>query len=362
MVMLWQGWETAKEIKGGNRLHQQTDPAKAGYQEEVLATPSRLVGQLDANGHLADMVLLTAPDQKGGNAVFIPSTLVVERDGQTLPLFELYEKSGWPAVVDSIGRFMGAGFTQTALMSADQAQKLLASAGTLTVDNTDAVVVEAADGTKSTAFEAGPITLTPEEAVKFMTVTGVGESPVQRSYRQQLVWQSWLDKVKANPSLLPTVAPLGQGDGAIDISAVVKALTEGQVSTQPLPVIRIPLARESWAADPDSMGELVSRVLPFPSASYPGQRPRVRILDGTENRELILKATAPIVSAGGQITIIGNADRFGVPATKIEYHDPSQQAAAEKIAAALGNRQAVSSSDQTDTFDVTVTLGSDYTG
>src|SRR6516225_81341 len=52
MVMLWQGWETAKEIKGGNRLNQQTDPAKPGYQEDVLATPSRLVGQLDANGRL----------------------------------------------------------------------------------------------------------------------------------------------------------------------------------------------------------------------------------------------------------------------------------------------------------------------
>ena len=94
MVMLWQGWETAKEIKGGNRLHQQTNPAKPGYQEEVLATPSRLVGQLDANGHLADMVLLTAPDQKGGNAVFIPSTLVVERDGQTLPLVRVVREGG----------------------------------------------------------------------------------------------------------------------------------------------------------------------------------------------------------------------------------------------------------------------------
>ena len=141
-----------------------------------------------------------------------------------------------------------------------------------------------------------------------MTVTGVGESPVQRSYRQQLVWQSWLDKVKADPTLLPKVAPLGEGDGAIDISAVVKALTEGQVTAQPLPVIRIPLAKESWAADPSSMDELVSRILPFPSASYPGQRPRVRILDATQNRDLILKASSPIVSAGGQITIIGNAD------------------------------------------------------
>jgi hypothetical protein len=361
-VMLWQGWETAKEIKGGNRLNQQTDPTKPGYQEEVLATPSRLVGQLDANGHLADMVLLTAPDVNGGNAVFIPSTLVVEREGQQLPLYDLYEKEGWPSVVDSIGRFLGAGFTQTALMSADQAQKLLASAGTLTVDNTDPVVVQAADGSRSTAFDAGQLSLTPEQAVKFMTVTGVGESPIQRSYRQQLVWQSWLDKVKADPTLLPKVAPLGEGDGAIDISAVVKALTAGDFSTQPLPVIRIPLARESWAADPDLMGQLVSRILPFPSASYPGQRPRVRILDGTQNRELILKASSPIVSAGGQITIIGNADRFGVTNTKIEYHDPSQQAAAQKIAAALGNRQAVESTDLTDTFDVTVTLGSDFTG
>jgi hypothetical protein len=362
VLMLWQGWETAKEIKGGNRLHQQSDPALPGYQEDVLATPSRLVGQLDADGHLADMVLLTAPTPKGGNAVFIPSTLVVERDGQTLPLYDVFAKSGWPSVVDSVGRFLGAGFTQTALMTTDQAQKLLASAGPLTVDNTDAVITQDAAGTRTTSFKPGKLTLQGDDVVKFMTVTGVGDSPIQRSIRQQLVWQAWLDHLAANPSQLPKVAPLGEGTGAIDISAVVKALTEGAVSTQPLPVIRIPLAKESWAADPDSMGDLVSRILPFPTASYPGQRPRVRILDGTQQRDLILKAASPVVSAGGQITIIGNADRFGVTTTKIEYHDPSQQAAAQKIAAALGNRQAVASTDQTDTFDVTVTLGSDFTG
>jgi hypothetical protein len=86
------------------------------------------------------------------------------------------------------------------------------------------------------------------------------------------------------------------------------------------------------------------------------------LLDGTQNRDLILKASAPVVGAGGQITILGNADRFGVTTTRIEYHDPSQQAAAQKIAQALGNRTAVASTDQTDAFDVTVTLGSDFTG
>ena len=157
-----------------------------------------------------------------------------------------------------------------------------------------------------------------------MTVTGVGESPVQRSYRQQLVWQAWLDKVKADPSLAAEGGSRSaQGDGAIDISAVVKALTRGTgvhptASGDPHPagqgVVGAP-TRTRWAIwCPASCR---SR-----SASYPGQRPRVRILDGTQNRDLILKATSPIVSAGGQITIIGNADRFGVPTTKIEYHDP----------------------------------------
>jgi hypothetical protein len=346
-LMLWQGWETAKEVKGANRLEQQNDPSAPGFQAEVRPTPTRLVAQLDADGGLADMVLLVeGAGGVGGSAVFIPGTTAVDRGGEIIKLEDVYDQQGWPAVVDS----------------AD----LLATAGALSVENPDAVVVDGPDG-RTTAFEAGTVTLEPAQAVQFMTTVGVGESPLNRSFRQQLVWDAWFARLaELGEGARPDTAPLGTGEGAVDLAEVVTSMAQGYVSSEPIPLLRVPVKGENgFAADvpePEAIAELVPRIIPFPQSSYPGQRARVRVLNGTRTKDLELLAAAGVVRAGGQVVIIGNADAFGVSATTVEYHDPSWAADAQRIGEALGGITATESSAQTDAFDVTVTLGSDIGG
>jgi hypothetical protein len=122
--------------------------------------------------------------------------------------------------------------------------------------------------------------------------------------------------------------------------------------------VTVPVGFQAAAPDPVAISTLIPRIIPFPSSSFPGQRPRVRVLDGTQNPDVRLSATGPIVGAGGQITILGNADRFGVTQTRVEYHDPARADAAQAIAEALGV-EAVAGAP-TDAYDVTVILGSDF--
>jgi len=70
---------------------------------------------------------------------------------------------------------------------------------------------------------------------------------------------------------------------------------------------------------------------------------------------------AKIVSAGGEVTILGNADRFDYPTTQIIYYDDTFAVAAQKLRDALGFGEVIKSPTPTDVEDVTVILGSDAT-
>jgi hypothetical protein len=67
------------------------------------------------------------------------------------------------------------------------------------------------------------------------------------------------------------------------------------------------------------------------------------------------------VSAGGEVTIIGNADRFDYTTTQIIYNGDQFQAAAKKLRDALGLGEVSLSPTPNDIEDVTVILGQDAT-
>ncbi|HKY15428.1 MAG TPA: LytR C-terminal domain-containing protein [Microthrixaceae bacterium] len=365
--LAWQGWETAKEVKGGNELDQVSDPDAPGYQAEVDPTPTRLLGMLDGNGDLADLVVLAeGAGRKGGAAVFVPGVTVVPHEGSTINLATVYEQSGWAGVTDAVGRLLGAGLTQSTPLTVDQQTALYQPVGSLTIDNPDAVIVADENGDRRTEFEAGPITLDPAGLVRYMQVVGVGESEINRASRAQLVWEAWFEALRSGgANALPTMAPIGEGDEAVDLASVVRGLSEGEIGFQPLPLERVPVPGTGGFAvyrpDGAALAQLTPRIVPFPSSAYPGQRPRVRILNGTQDKDLLLRATGPVVGAGGQVMIIGNADGFGVPVTTVEYHDPAAAEAGAKVAEALGVT-ATPSDRPTDAYDVTVTLGADFVG
>jgi hypothetical protein len=74
-----------------------------------------------------------------------------------------------------------------------------------------------------------------------------------------------------------------------------------------------------------------------------------------------LRAAQPLVAAGGEILVLGNASSFHVAATRVEYNAPSQKAVAQDMAKRLGVGEATAGSES-DAVDVTVVIGADFTG
>ena len=59
--------------------------------------------------------------------------------------------------------------------------------------------------------------------------------------------------------------------------------------------------------------------------------------------------------------MFGNAERFDHATTVVRYYNPAHRAAAEAMASALGVGGPELQEDQTDTVDVTVIVGRDFT-
>jgi hypothetical protein len=106
------------------------------------------------------------------------------------------------------------------------------------------------------------------------------------------------------------------------------------------------------------MPTFVARTVPFPTAATPGQRARVRLLNGTTNKNAAVLVAPKVVAAGGEISLIGNAESFDQPTTRVEYAVPEARAAAEAIATALGVK-ATKVAKGAGSVDVDVIVGRD---
>ena len=365
--LVWEGYRSAEDITGGNEVHDVNDPAAPGYQAAVVPTPVDLFVMLKPDGTLGDILLLAeGAGGLGGGVVVVPGVTVIESVAGPLSLGEVFEISGLDGVRNSVTQMIGAGVTGFAAVSPDEMRAVLEPAGLLTIDNPDRIGIDDGSGNRETVFEAGELQLAAEEAVTYMNTVGSGEDEINRASRAQAVWESWLATVAAEgESTLPPDLQLGEGDSSVEIRERIDGLAAGFVSFEQLPLERIPVPGTDLFAVyrplEDAIAEMTLRVIPFPSSAFPGQRARVRLLNGTRDATRALKAARPVVGAGGEITALGNAEEFGQEATVVEFYDVGHSETADAIAEALGVR-ATFEPQSNDGFEVTVIVGSDYSG
>ena len=100
--------------------------------------------------------------------------------------------------------------------------------------------------------------------------------------------------------------------------------------------------------------------MPFPISASGNSVPRVRLLNGVGDLDLIKTAARALSRAGAQITIIGNASQFGWQTTKIAYHDAGFASHAEAYRDALGAGSVVAEEQSNVSVDITVTFGTDF--
>lgn len=356
----WAGYDTSLEIRGGAALNEVSDPAKPGYEARVKPTPTHLVIIVSDSGEVRELELLVGGAKGGGSVVFVPGLMVVNVDGHPYNLAELAEAEGVPKLVEVVQATLGIAVSDAVEIGPDELTELFASAGPLELDNADAL--RSGDEVR---FPAGRLTLQPSDVPAYLAALNEGEPIVNRPFRAEQVWKAWMGKLSATsaPSLRPL--PSVDGESTVDISSLAKALASGSVDFEQLPVDRLVVPNMGGFAvyqpKADAIAELMATVVPFPGSAFPGQRARVRLLNGTKDPTAGLRAARPIVAAGGQIVVMGNAASFDVSKTAVEYNVESQKPAAEAIAAALGVGS-VGSGTESDAVDVTVVVGADFRG
>jgi hypothetical protein len=368
LVMAWQGYETSLDIKGGTALNGATNPKAAGYEAQVNPTPTHLLVNVDADGKIGDLEMLVDDSNgKGGGVLFIPGLTVVKLDSGAESLSDVAQKKGMPALVDAVQRALGIAVTDSFVVKPDQLDQLFTPTGPLTIENPDNLTRKTG-GAVTTVYAAGSLTLQPKDVSAFLDFANDGEAVVNRTARAEQVWEAWFQKLASGgASVAPKVAPIASiaGGDPVDVSSLVTGLAGGSIDFQQLPLDRLPVPNQGGFAiyEPNaaSVADLMSRMVPFPGSAFPGQRVRVRLLNGTADPDAALRAATPIVSANAQILVLGNASSFDVASTRVEYNSDQQINAAKAIATKLGAGPPVPG-DDSDAIDVTVTLGKDFRG
>jgi hypothetical protein len=350
--------------RGGRLVDTTVAPDEPGYEAIVGPTPVALVVQTDA-GRLSGLTVLSLANPDGGGAVlFVPADTLTDPNTLAFGFDRLrgaFDVAGVDGVQGATANVINASFTDAIEVDGAQLAALTAPVGPLRIDNPDNLDGEDASGAE-VSFEAGPLELAPDQVGAYLAMSDGNESDLNRLVRHQLVWEAWIAAVAAAPD--PSTAV--PGEGGTGLGRYVSHLARGAVVYQTLPVDDAPSEAAGADAPPAGFTEvaadlpaLVARLIPLPTAAYPGSRVRVRLLDGAGSPETVRSIIEPLVVGGAQIVAIGNADRFTYAATDVRYDSLIPRARAEQMQAALGIGEVSETSFGTDAFDVTVVVGTD---
>ena len=303
------GYDTGRDVRGVAAVDPSLGPTEPGYVAELAPSPVELLAWLDDEGALSAYVV-AAPAAQGGTIVWIPGELYAEVDAAQRSLADIFAADR-AAARAAVERVLGFGATDTLTMGDAELTAWLGGTGTLMISNPDAVTVGSGEG-RTTRFASGRIEVAPSEIGAYLTTRSVDEVPLNRSIRVQTLVEAAL-------------------------AATASASESGAA----------PVLAEGGAE--------------FPSSAFPGQRPRVHVLNGTSDTDAAARVAPLVTRAGGEVLLIGNADRFDATITTVRFFDPSSEAVANEIATVLGVT-ATRAESASESEDIIVILGPGQTG
>lgn len=337
------------------------DPNAPGYQALVAPTPTTLALEVAPEGTLAGATLVASSgDGAGGSVLFVPGDLLTDAAGTgSQTLADLQATGGSTATANALRSLFHVGFDQVVTIDAARWAQLVGPVAPISFENSDELVRTTASGETEVAFRAGPLSLAATDVAEYLAARSEGEDEAAYLYRHELFWRAWLAAVAQRGTADAVPGEVGSGLGG-----AVRTLAKGSTRYVSLPVSPVEAltgSQPNFRVDADQLSSLLAELVPFPSAGQPGDRVKVRLLDGTGDRVHALDAASVLVPAGAEIAIFGNAERFDHDTTVVRYYNPAHRAAAESMATALGVGTPELQEDQTDTVDVTVIVGRDFT-
>ncbi|MFN0029955.1 MAG: LytR C-terminal domain-containing protein [Acidimicrobiales bacterium] len=396
-ALAWIGWRNALEADGQITAAAEADPTAPGYRAVVTPTPTLLVVHRGPDGQLGGIAMLASSGESGGGAVLLVPTGLLADQAANRPrtLRAVYADEGVAGVEKALNRLFRLGFGATVTADARDWVAAAASDAPFRIDNPDELL--GPDG--EVAFGAGPLELSAEQVEQYLRLANPGEDERAQLYRAQLLWQSWTatEPVGAAPVSGDTAAAATPGgtEPTASLGAMVADLRRDRVEVLTVPVTLADAdtlarlddaarfgvtantvttaagARTSpsvasnrslslvFVADEAAVRTLVASLVPFPTSAQPGDRIRVRLLDGLGDPGQAINLASVLVPAGAEIIVFGNADNFQYATTVVEYFDQTQSRNAQAMATALGLASATFSPTGDGSVDVSITVGRD---
>jgi hypothetical protein len=354
-VLVYAGAQVVLKTNDGRLVPGTADPNQPGWQATVPPTPTMVLATVNDKGGLSSVALLALTSDKAGSVVLIPADTQVSVDGAPQTLVEAYAAGGQGRLKTAIESLTGTGIDSLVLANGGNWRELVSPVGSLTFQNPDNVIVNGV-----MLFPEGQVTVPPDKVGDFVESRNWAEDDTNRLLRQETLWRAWLTKIAAAPGSSGVPGEVDSGIGKF-----LKTMAHEQVEYDVLPVqvhalttayagVYLPLTGQVRA--------LVGQVIPFPTSAVPGDRPRIRVFDGTGRLGHGLAAAHNLTLAGAQIDMIGNASSFRIAHTQLVVASEAQRAAAEKLRDALGVGTVIVDGGADDSVDVTVVLGADAIG
>jgi hypothetical protein len=323
----------------------------------------------DSDALSAFVVLVPDASGSGGSIIWSLGELVVDVDGTPTAITDVYKAEGLEGARAQFEKVLGFGATDATIIAPKDIAAIAAPLGTISIKNPDPVSVDQ-KGKRVVKFAAGTLELDPDEIGEYLTIRGAGEAPTNRGSRADIVLSALAAKLidasdagatsssNSTAAGASTTAPAA-ADGSVDIGGVL-------ASTGASPdFIVLPMTRQSfkgsylYSPDADGITDQLAGVVQFPVSSFPGQRPRVRVLNGTSAISAANSVAPQLARAGGEVLLVGNANPLDVETSTVVYSDESFKGVADRIAEIVGVT-AVRTDDISDAADIDVVLGADY--
>jgi len=360
-ILLLGGLSTILDSRRGETRGAVTDPTAAGFEAFVEQTWSMLVATQDESGELVEVAVVAASDRSGGGGtvLLVPVEASIS-DGITgvsgyceaeCRLVDQYRKGGLDAVRAATAAILDVQVTGATLLTPARWESLAGAVEPVSVALEADLVATAVDGTSVVRFPAGLVAVASADVVELFGFPSAGNGgSLVRLARQGDWWRGWIEALQGGDPRdhLPNLE--------LDVIDLLATVARGRVR-----VVAGPWIADDGVLTVDTgrLTDVVVEMFPFPIPRVPGQRPSVRLLNGTGDPGLDAPAREAVLRAGVELAVVGNYRNDGVIQTRVIHRDPTDEAAAEALAIAIGGGVLF---DQylSPVTDLTVVIGADF--
>lgn len=338
-----------------------TDPTAEGFIALVSPTPSFLAIHVDDGDVLVGATLLTVKggdEDVGGTVVVFPAEFLTTPAGieSPEPIHLSYTDGGAERVVDGLSRALGTKPQSSfEVIPPSLWYSLITPVEGFEYSIIDDLNFVSADG--SVGRLAAGVAEVRQEEVLIISSALDNEPGIARATRIERLWQAWIQAIKSSgdDELV--------GPGSSTLKTFVERIAAGTSVVQAIPAEPFRVDGRSqplYVGRVDEIDELRNTIIPFILPIEPGAAPVVEVVNGTGDVTQNAAAIDEVVRAGGLLSVVSNAQVFGVSTSRVHYYNSDDLEFVEDLAERLGGLEVRLFEVEDTTVDVVVTLGSDY--